>query len=56
MGSIYRNPKIEKEYIEPNNGKSLDAKGVEARFVRFYSNGSTSSETNHCIEVEVFGK
>jgi hypothetical protein len=46
----------DKEYIETNKGKLIDAKGIKGRFVRLYSNGSTGSDMNHYIEVEVFGK
>jgi hypothetical protein len=46
----------DKEYIETNKGKLVDAKGVKGQFVRLYSNGSTGSDMNHYIEVEVFGK
>ena len=46
----------DKEYIETNKGKLVDAKGVKGRFIRLYSNGSTGSDMNHYIEVEVFGK
>jgi hypothetical protein len=45
----------DKEYIETNDGKLIDAKGVEARYVRLYSNGNTSNDMNHYIEVEVYG-
>ena len=34
----------------------MDAKGVTARYVRSYSNGNSSDEKNHYIEIEVFGK
>jgi len=44
------------EYIETFEGKLIDAGGVKARYVRLYSNGNTSSEMNHCTEVEVYGK
>ncbi len=44
------------EYIETNQGKLVDAKGIKGQFVRLYSNGSTGSDMNHYIEVEVFGK
>ncbi|MCP4641293.1 MAG: discoidin domain-containing protein, partial [bacterium] len=46
----------DKEYIEVNEGKLIDGKGVKARFLRFYSDGNTSDEMNHYIEIEVFGK
>jgi len=43
-------------YVETAEGKLIDAKGVQARYVRLYSNGNSSNELNHYIEVEVFGK
>ncbi len=46
----------DKEYIEINIAKLIDAKGVKGQFVRLYSAGSTASDMNHYIEVEVFGK
>lgn len=46
----------DKEYIETNAGRLIDAKGVKGRYVRLYSNGSTASEMNHYVEVEVYGK
>ncbi len=44
------------EYIENNKGRLVDAKGVKARYVRLYSNGNTSDDMNHYVEVEVFGR
>ncbi len=49
------------EYIDDYRGKAIavkDAQGgpVRGRYVRLYSNGSTSSDQNHYIEVEVYGK
>jgi hypothetical protein len=46
----------DKEYIETNLGRPIDAKGVKARYVRLYSDGNTSNDMNHYIEVEVYGK
>lgn len=46
----------DKEYIETNEGRPLAVKGEKAQYVRLYSNGSTASEMNHYVEVEVFGK
>ncbi|MBW8040056.1 MAG: hypothetical protein FVQ85_08665 [Planctomycetes bacterium] len=43
-------------YTETSEGKLIDAKGVRSRYLRFRSNGSTGSEANHYIEVEVYGK
>ena len=45
----------DKEYIETNEGKLFDAKGAKARYIRLYSNGNTSNDMNHCVEVEVYG-
>jgi hypothetical protein len=42
-------------YIETNYGKLIPVKAVEGRYVRLHSNGNTSTDTNHYIEVEVFG-
>lgn len=46
----------DKEYIETNGGRLIDAKGFTAQYIRLYSNGSSSSDMNHYIEVEVFGR
>jgi len=43
-------------YIETYEGKLIDAKGVRGRYVRLYSRGNSSTEMNHYIEVEVYGK
>lgn len=43
-------------YVETNEGKVIDAKGAKGRYVRLYSNGSTANDTNHYIEVEVYGR
>jgi hypothetical protein len=43
-------------YVETSEGKLIDAKGVKARYVRLSSNGNTTSELNHYVEVEVFGQ
>jgi len=43
-------------YTETNEGKLLDSKGVQGRYVRLYSNGNTSDDLNHYIEVEVYGR
>lgn len=42
-------------YIESNYGLLVNAKGVSGRYVRLYSNGNTTNELNHYVEVEVFG-
>jgi hypothetical protein len=43
-------------YVETNEGRLIDAKGAKGRYVRSYSNGNTSNDLNHWIEIEVFGK
>ena len=45
----------DKEYIENNKGRLIDAKGISARYLRFYSKGNTSDDFNHYVEIEVFG-
>jgi len=44
------------EYFEDYRGRLIDAKGVTGRYVRLYSNGNTSNDRNHYVEVEVYGK
>lgn len=46
----------DKEYFEDYQGRLIDAKGVEGRYVRLYSRGSTYSALNRYTEVEVWGK
>jgi hypothetical protein len=43
-------------YVESRFGLIVDGKGTKGRYVRLYSNGNTSNEMNHYIEVEVHGK
>ena len=43
-------------FIENYQGQLIDAKGVKGRYVRLYSNGNTSNNMNHYIEVEAWGK
>lgn len=51
MGKGSDNP-----FVESRFGKLVNAKGAKGRYVRLYSNGNTSNQMNHYIEVEVFGK
>jgi len=44
----------DKEYIETFEGKLFDPRGTKARFVRLWSNGNTSNDMNHYVEVEVY--
>jgi len=46
----------DKEYVENNQGRLIDAKGITARYIRSYTNGNTSDDKNHYIEMEVFGR
>lgn len=46
----------DRPYVESRFGVVIDGKGTNGRYVRLYSNGNTSNEMNHYIEVEVFGK
>jgi hypothetical protein len=43
-------------YVETAEGKLIDAKGVEVRYIRLYSNGNSSNDLNHWIETEVYGR
>jgi hypothetical protein len=45
----------DKEYIETAEGKLVDPRGVRARYLRLWSNGNTSNDMNHYVEVEVYG-
>lgn len=45
----------DKEYIEVAEGKLFDPKGIKGRYVRMYSNGNTTNDLNHYVEIEVFG-
>jgi len=42
-------------YVESRFGLIVDGKANKGRYVRLYSNGNTSNEMNHYIEVEVYG-
>lgn len=43
-------------YLEKNHGRLIPGNKVTGRYVRLYSNGSTTDGLNHYIEVEVFGR
>jgi hypothetical protein len=43
-------------YVETAEGKLIDAKGAEGRYIRLYSNGNNVNGSNHYVEIEVFGK
>jgi hypothetical protein len=42
-------------YVETSEGKLIDAKGIQARYLRCYSNGNNNNDLNHYIELEVYG-
>jgi hypothetical protein len=45
----------DKEYIEVAEGRLFDPKGARGRYVRLSSNGNTTNDLNHYVEVEVYG-
>ena len=45
----------EEEYVETNKGRICDGQGVVSRYVRLYSDGNTTNDMNHYVEVEVWG-
>lgn len=46
----------DKEYIEKFEGRLIPVDGVNARYVRSYTNGNTDNDFNHIVELEVWGK
>jgi hypothetical protein len=45
----------DKEYIEVAEGRLFDPKGIKGRYVRLSSNGNTTNDLNHYVEIEVYG-
>jgi len=45
----------DRPYVETRFGKVIDGRGTVGRYVRLYSAGNTSNDSNHYIEVEVHG-
>ena len=45
----------DKNYLDTNEGKLIDGKGVKGRYVRLHSNKNSSDDMNHYIEVSVYG-
>jgi hypothetical protein len=41
--------------VETSEGKLIDTKGIQARYLRCYSNGNNNNDLNHYIELEVYG-
>ncbi len=54
--ALGRGTGADREYFETNEGKTIDAKGEKAQFVRLYSKGSTDSSLNEYTEVEIYGR
>ncbi len=46
----------DREYFESFEGKTIDAKGAKARYVRLYSKGSSDGSFNEYTEVEIYGR
>ncbi len=46
----------DREFFETYEGRLIDAKGAKARYLRFYSKGSTESALNEYTEIEVYGR
>lgn len=43
-------------YIETNRGRLIPVKQISGRYVRAYTNGNSTDELNHVVEIEVFGR
>lgn len=46
----------DREFFETHEGKLIDTKGATARYIRFFSKGSTESALNEYTEIEVYGR
>jgi len=46
----------DREYFETHEGKLINVRGARARYIRFYSKGSTESALNEYTELEVYGR
>jgi hypothetical protein len=46
----------DREYFETREGKLINLKGIKARYLRFYSRGSTNGGLNEYTEIEVYGR
>ena len=44
------------EFTKTHLGKLIETTGIEARYVRLWSNGNSWNDRNHWIEVEVYAK
>jgi len=47
---------LDLHYTETYEGKLVDGRCTQGRYVRCYSNGNTHDELNHYIEIEVYGR
>jgi RNA polymerase sigma factor (sigma-70 family) len=47
---------MDREYCESHEGKLINAHGIIARCLRFYSKASTESALNEYTEIEVYGR
>ncbi len=45
----------DKGYVETSEGRLIDVRGVQGRYVRLWSRGNHIDDKNHYTEVEVFG-
>jgi hypothetical protein len=45
----------DKEYIEVAEGRLIEPRGAKGRYLRLHSNGNTTNDLNHYVEVEVYG-
>lgn len=55
-GSLGLGNGTDQAYVENYEGRLVDARGAKGRYVRLYSEGNTTNDANHYIEVEVWGK
>ena len=45
----------DRHYTETHEGRLINAKGIEGRYVRLYSSGNSSNDLNHYVEAAVYG-
>ena len=43
-------------YVETSEGKLIDCRGIEGRYIRLHSKGNITDAKNHYTEVEVYGR
>jgi uncharacterized protein YjdB len=53
--SAGRGAGTDSEYSETSSGNDIAVNNVNARYARFYSNGSTANKWNHYVEIEIYG-